>query len=110
MSGCATAETTLSRDPIIERMSGTYDDRAVCVYDELTKADYEGLRLIENRRQGTTRVFRGDDNSTVRAFDIAFIQENPETVRVEIRGFPTIRGDQYWENQVLPTVRSCGQS
>lgn len=110
LSGCATAETTLSREPMVERYAGQREDLATCVYDELTKADYPDLQLIDYRRQNTTRVFQGGPGSSVRFYDIAFVQEAPETVRTEIRGAPTVWGDQFWENKVLPLVQSCAKS
>jgi hypothetical protein len=109
LSGCGTAQTTLSREPVIERMSGQHDDRALCVYDALLKADYENLHVMEYRRDSTTRVFRGDSpgGGTIRAFDIAFVQETPDTVRAEIRGYPVLPGMRSWEGTILPFVQSC---
>lgn len=111
LGGCVSAQTTLNREPMIERLAGNQEAVASCIYLGLEKDYSDGLRMVELKGAGTTRIYNeiGVAQNT-RMFDLALVQEQPETVRVEIRGLPTVFGGQYWENRILPIVQSCARS
>jgi hypothetical protein len=112
LSGCVPSQQmTLDRDPLIERFAGRQEKLASCAYLKLERDHAEGLRMVELKGLDITRIYQEMGvYQNVRVFDVALIQETPETVRTEIRGFPTIYGGQSIENEILPVVRSCARS
>lgn len=108
LGACVTPQTTTARDPLVVKSSGQQNDVAVCSYRALEPDYAAGLRLVELRSENTTQIYSEQGSGhEVRPFDVIFVQESPEMVRIEIRGFPTVYGNQHYEKKVLSLIQPC---
>ena len=92
---------------MVQRVAGDQNAIAVCAYRRLEPEHKDGLRIFELRSDNSTVVERELRGYSLLYFHLVFAQEAPKMTRVEIRGLPNVRGNQYNEREILSVIQPC---